>query len=84
MIDTPEDRANDVRPIRPERPADTLIERETAAPTTRPVTVVAVVPVDEIISTLHYIVYQAVAAAIITVVLGAAIGLVTLRRDNDR
>lgn len=84
MIDASEDRANDVRPIRPERPADTLIESEQAAPVTRPITVVAVVPVDELVSTLHYIVYQAVAAAILTVILGAAIGLVTLRRDNDR
>lgn len=82
MIDTPDN--NDVRPTRAERPADTLIEREHAAPATRPVTVIAVVPVDEIVSALHAIVYQAVAAAILTVVLGAAIGLATLRRDDDR
>lgn len=82
MIDAPDDHT-DVRPIRPERPADTLIERE-AAHVTRPVTVVAVVPVDEIVGVLHHIVYQAVAAAIVTVILGAAIGLVTLRRENDR
>lgn len=83
MIDAPEDR-NDVRPIRPDKPADTLIESErAAAPVARPLTVIAVVPVDDILDVLRSIVFQAVAAALTVAAIGAAIGLAQWR-DNDR